>query len=348
MKKTNNVHVSAFELIESPQEVMERFPMTKKANETVWKGREDLQNILDGHDERIAVVVGPCSIHDMDQAIDYAQKLNELRKKVEDKMVIVMRTYFEKPRTTIGWKGFIYDPYLDNSYTLAKGVELARELLIQINEMGLPTATEVLGPMTIQYYSDLICWAAIGARTAESQTHRELASGLSMPVGFKNGTMGNVNIALNAIVTAASEHHFLGMDEDGKVSVVRTTGNPYCHIVLRGGKNGPNYSAERVAELEKDCVKAGLPAQFFVDCSHANSEKDHKKQHVVWNDVIAQIKSGSPAIKGIMVESHLNEGKQNIAGGWGELEYGVSVTDACIGIEETERLVLEAYEQLGS
>lgn len=346
MKKTNNVHVDAFELIESPEQVMAKFPMTSKTNETVWKGREDIQNIMDGHDDRTVVVVGPCSIHDMDQALEYAKKLNTLRKKVEDKMVIVMRTYFEKPRTTIGWKGFIYDPYLDNSYTLAKGVELARDLLIQINELGLPTATEVLGPITIQYYSDLICWSAIGARTAESQTHRELASGLSMPVGFKNGTMGNVDIALNAIVTATNEHHFLGMDGDGKVAVVRTTGNPYCHIVLRGGKNGPNYQAEKIAQLEKDCIDAGLPAQFFVDCSHANSNKDHKQQPVVWNDVIQQIKNGTSAIKGIMVESHIHEGRQDIAGGWGELEYGVSVTDACIGFEETENMIMSAYERL--
>ncbi len=346
MQQTNNLHVAGFEPIESPGVVMEKVPVTAKANDTVFRGRNDIQNILNGDDSRKVVVVGPCSIHDMEQALEYAKRLNALREKVEDKMVIVMRAYFEKPRTTVGWKGFIYDPYLDNSYSLAKGVELARDLLIKINDMGLPTATEVLGPITIQYYSDLICWSAIGARTAESQTHRELASGLSMPVGFKNGTLGNVNIALNAIVTAASEHSFLGMDDSGQVSVVRTTGNPYCHIVLRGGKNGPNYSAQHVAKLEGDCEEKGMVPQFFVDCSHANSGKDHCNQPRVWESVWEQIKDGSQSIFGIMMESNLEEGRQDIGGGWGELEYGVSVTDSCMSFATTEQLILDTYHSL--
>jgi 3-deoxy-7-phosphoheptulonate synthase len=343
MTQINNLHVSAFEAIESPKEVMSKVPITQKATDTVFKGRQDLQNIFDGKDPRKVVIVGPCSIHNMDQALEYADKLNELRLKVEDKMHIIMRAYFEKPRTTVGWKGFIYDPYLDNSYTLAKGVELARELLIKINDMGLPTATEVLGPITIQYYSDLICWAAIGARTAESQTHRELASGLSMPVGFKNGTLGNVDIALNAIITANNKHQFLGMDEQGKVSIVKTTGNQYCHIVLRGGKNGPNYESEHVKNLEKTCSEADMKAQFLIDCSHANSNKDYRNQAKVWESAWQQIQEGSSSIYGLMMESNLCEGNQKLSK---DLKHGVSITDSCIGWETTEELIMGTYQSL--
>ncbi len=343
MTQINNLHVSAFEAIESPGEVMSKVPITPEATETVFKGRQDLQNIFNDKDSRKIIIVGPCSIHDMDQTLEYAEKLNELRLKVEDKMVLVMRTYFEKPRTTIGWKGFIYDPYLDNSYTLTKGVELARELLIKINEMGLPTATEVLGPITIQYYSDLICWSAIGARTAESQTHRELASGLSMPVGFKNGTLGNVDIALNAIITANSKHQFLGMDAEGKVSIVKTTGNQYCHIVLRGGKNGPNYSADHISSFEKTCQNADMKAQFLIDCSHANSGKDYRNQTQVWHSTWDQIKNGSQSIYGLMMESNLYEGKQKLSE---DLKHGVSITDSCVSWETTEEHIMETYKSL--
>lgn len=329
-----------------PDAVIAKVPVTRRARETVIKGRGAIQDILDGRDFRKIVVVGPCSIHDYDAAEEYAEKLNKFRKRVENKLVIVMRAYFEKPRTTVGWKGFIYDPYLDNSYSLAEGVILARKLLVKINDMGLPTATEVLGPIVIQYYSDLICWSAIGARTAESQTHRELASGLSMPVGFKNGTEGNVDIAINAILAAQAEHHFLGMDDRGKVSVVETMGNPYGHIILRGGKNGPNYFARCVAEAEKECRKVGLSPKILIDCSHSNSEKNYQNQAKVWKSVWNQIKRGSKSIKGIMLESNLFEGSQNISGGWGELKYGVSVTDACVGFKETKELILGAYGDL--
>ncbi len=336
MNNTNNLRVSSFKDIASPNEVRKEIPITDKSLATVIKAREDIQNIIDGKDDRKIVIVGPCSIHNYDQALEYARKLNELRKKVEDKLVIIMRTYFEKPRTTVGWKGFLYDPHLDGSYDLQKGVNLSRKLLVEINEMGLPTATEVLGPIVIQYYSDLICWSAIGARTAESQTHRELASGLSMPVGFKNGTEGNLDIAINAILSAKANHSFLGMDEDGKVAIVETTGNEYGHIILRGGKNGPNYSTEIVKETADLCVDAKITPAVIVDCSHANSGKDFRNQSKVWANVWEQIENGGNSIKGFMLESNLTEGKQKIGD---NLEYGISITDSCIGIEETELLL---------
>ena len=343
--KINNLRVSAFGDIASPSEVLRQAKITDRAAETVVKAREDIQNILDGKDHRKIIIVGPCSIHDSEAALEYAEKLNALRKKVEGKFVIVMRTYFEKPRTTIGWKGFIYDPYLDDSYSLKEGVVLARKMLIEINDMGLPTGTEVLGPIVIQYYSDLICWSAIGARTAESQTHRELASGLSMPVGFKNGTEGNVDVAVNAILSAESPHNFLGMDDEGKVSVVSTTGNPYGHIILRGG-NGTNYSSKDVALATNFCKKAGVKPRIIIDCSHANSEKDHRNQVKVWDDVMGQIKNGSENIMGLMLESNLFEGSQKISSNLDEMKYGISVTDSCISWDETKKIISDAYKNL--
>lgn len=343
MTQTNNLRIKSFKAIASPAEVMNKVKVSEKAQETVVKGRAGIEAILDGRDSRKIVVVGPCSIHDADAALEYASKLKELSEKVEDKLLIVMRTYFEKPRTTVGWKGFIYDPYLDDSYSLKEGVVLARKMLAEINEMGLPTATEVLGPIIIQYYADLICWSAIGARTAESQTHRELASGLSMPVGFKNGTEGNLDIAINAIVSAQASHHFVGMDDDGRVSVVDTLGNPYGHLILRGGKGGPNYSEADVAAAVKDCDDAGVMSSLIVDCSHANSGKDFRGQAAVWHNVWGQINAGSSHIKGLMLESNLCEGSQSIGGGWGELKRGVSVTDSCMGWEETEKLIMGLY-----
>ncbi len=342
----NNLRVKSFEAIASPTEVMKRAKITRRAAETVMAGRQAIQDVLDGKDKRKIVIVGPCSIHNADAAIEYAEKLKVLRKRVEDKMVIVMRAYFEKPRTTIGWKGFIYDPYLDDTYSLKDGVILARKLLVHINDIGIPTGTEVLGPIVIQYYSDLICWSAIGARTAESQTHRELASGLSMPVGFKNGTEGNVDVAVNAIIAADSEHGFLGMDDQGKIAVVNTMGNPYGHIILRGGVSGPNYSAGEVAKAVNFCRKAGVKPRILIDCSHANSEKDYRNQAKVWWDVWGQIKAGSGSIMGVMLESNLFEGSQKVGGGWGELKHGVSVTDSCIGWKETKELVMGAWKIL--
>jgi len=340
MNNTNNLRISSFKDIASPNEVRQEIPITETALSTVVRAREDIQNIIDGKDDRKIVIVGPCSIHNYDQTLEYARKLNELRIKTEDKLLIIMRTYFEKPRTTVGWKGFLYDPHLDGSYDLQEGVNLSRKLLVEINEMGLPTATEVLGPIVIQYYSDLICWSAIGARTAESQTHRELASGLSMPVGFKNGTEGNLDIAINAILSAKANHSFLGMDEDGKVAIVETTGNEYGHIILRGGKNGPNYSAESIKETADLCVDAGITPAIIVDCSHANSGKDFRNQSVVWHDAWKQIENGGDSIKGFMLESNLEEGNQKIGD---NLEYGVSITDSCIGLEETELLLGKSF-----
>ncbi|MDP3975851.1 MAG: 3-deoxy-7-phosphoheptulonate synthase [bacterium] len=340
MKQTNNLRVKSFQAIAHPGEILRQTPITEAASQTVARGREAIENILDGKDKRRFVIIGPCSIHDYQQSIEYARRLNELRKKVEDRLVLVMRAYFEKPRTSVGWKGLIYDPYLDDSGKLEEGVKLARKILLEINEMGLPTATEVLGPITIQYYSDLVTWTAIGARTTESQTHRELASGLSMPVGFKNGTEGNVDISLNAIKSARASHHFFGMNDDGQASIVETTGNPYGHIVLRGGKRGQNYDAQSVSKVEEECRKAGIEPRLLIDCSHENSGKDHTKQYLAWNSVMEQINNGSTSIVGMMVESNLAAGRQQIPLDLDELAYGVSVTDACIGWEETEKLIL--------
>lgn len=331
MRQTNNLRIEQFKDIESPESLRTRLPLTEKAAQTVFEGRKEVEAILRGEDQRKLIVVGPCSIHDRKAALEYAERLAELREKVADKYVIVMRAYFEKPRTTVGWKGFVYDPFLDGSYNLEKGVELARELLIEINELGLPTATEVLGPVVIQYYSDLITWSAIGARTTESQTHRELASGLSMPVGFKNGTSGDFKIAINAILSAAESHHFLGMDENGKVAVVETKGNNDGHVILRGGSKGPNYDEESVAAVASACKESGVCERLIVDCSHANSDKDFRKQGEVFEKVI-----GNEAVVGVMIESNINEGQQGIDGA---LEYGMSVTDGCIGWEETVKLL---------
>lgn len=342
--KINNIRVKAFEDILTPEQVVAQVQITAAAEKTVFRARNDIQAIIDGEDDRKIIIVGPCSIHDKEQALDYARKLNVLREELSDKFIIVMRTYFEKPRTTVGWKGFIYDPGLDGVYGLQEGVKEAREVLVQINDMGLPTATEVLGPIVIQYYADLICWSAIGARTAESQTHRELASGLSMPVGFKNGTEGNVDIAINAILASQAEHGFLGMDDTGKVSVVQTKGNPYGHLILRGGKSGPNYDAGSIAKIEALCKDKELNSALFVDCSHANSAKDYKNQGKVWKDVWEQINAGSNSIVGLMLESNLKPGRQDLLNWDKDLEYGVSVTDACIGWEETEELLRSAYK----
>ncbi|PIR55623.1 3-deoxy-7-phosphoheptulonate synthase [Candidatus Peregrinibacteria bacterium CG10_big_fil_rev_8_21_14_0_10_36_19] len=340
MKRINNLRVASFQGIAAPAEVFEKLPVNDAAGACVAGARENIENILSGKDKRKIIIVGPCSIHNYEQAIEYAKKLNELRKKVEDKLVIIMRTYLEKPRTTVGWKGFLYDPHLDGSYDLIEGVMTSRKLLLEINEMGLPTATEVLGPVVIQYYSDLICWSAIGARTAESQTHRELASGLSMPVGFKNGTAGNLDIAINAILAAQEKHHFLGMDDAGRVAVVETKGNQYCHLILRGGSKGPNYDEVSVKNAIEACKKADVNSRLIVDCSHANSEKNYKNQGNVFRNVWGQIKSGNDNIAGLMIESNLFEGSQKISQ---SMQHGVSVTDSCISFEETERLIMEAY-----
>jgi 3-deoxy-7-phosphoheptulonate synthase len=308
--------------------------------------RERIQRILFREDPRLLVVVGPCSIHDLDGALDYARRLNQLRLELASQMEIVMRAYFEKPRTTIGWKGLINDPHLDGSYDMETGIKRARALLVQLNAMGLPAGTEFVDPITPQYIDDLISWSAIGARTTESQTHREMASGLSMPIGFKNGTDGGLQIALDAMVSARSPHSFLGIDQDGVTSIVRTSGNPVGHLVLRGGRTQPNYDANSLLEAESKLLQAGLRAGIMVDCSHANSAKQFWRQEEVWHSVLQQRAAGNRALVGVMVESYLDEGNQAFPKPGGTLRYGVSITDACVSWEVTERMLRAGAEIL--
>ena len=320
--------------------------MTEVANSTVVSGRDVVSRILQRQDSRFLVVVGPCSIHDPKGALEYDRKLNTIRKDVEDKLAIVMRVYFEKPRTTIGWKGLINDPHLDGTYDIETGLKTARKLLLEINEMGLPAATEFLDPITPQYIADLVSWAAIGARTTESQTHREMASGLSMPVGYKNATDGSLQIALDAMLAAGTPHNFLGIDQDGVTSIIRTSGNPVGHVVLRGGRARTNYDAESLREAEAQLVKAKLPSVLMVDCSHANSSKQHSRQEDVWKDLIQQRIAGNKSLIGAMVESYLGEGSQPIPKDLNELKFGVSITDACLGWEITERMLRSGHAAL--
>jgi 3-deoxy-7-phosphoheptulonate synthase len=303
--------------------------------------------VLAGDDPRLIVVVGPCSIHDPDAARDYATRLHALAARVSDRLLVVMRVYFEKPRTTVGWKGLINDPHLDDSFDVATGLRLARSLLIEIARMGLPTATEFLEPITPQYIADTIVLGAIGARTTESPTHRQMASGLSMPVGFKNSTDGSLQAAIDAMLAAKTAHCFLGIDNDGGTCVVTTTGNPFGMLMLRGGRSGSNYSPEVMEEARTKMEKAGLPPRIVVDCSHANSGKDPTRQSIVWRDVLAQRAAGDRSIVGMMLESNIHPGSQAVQADRLKLAYGVSVTDACIGWEETEQLILEAHAQLG-
>jgi 3-deoxy-7-phosphoheptulonate synthase len=320
--------------------------MSEQANATVVEGRKSLQNILSGTDKRMLAVVGPCSIHDREAAVEYAEKLRELAERVKDTLRIVMRVYFEKPRTTIGWRGMITDPDLDGSYNIEKGLKRARELLLTINEMGLPTGSEMLDPIVPQYISDLVAWAAIGARTTESQTHREMASGLSMPVGFKNGTSGNLQLALDAMSSSVHPHSFIGIDQEGRTCVVHTKGNEYVHIILRGGRSGPNYYEENVEDAEELLKNTGLNPAVMIDCSHANSGKNHEKQSRVLRSVREQRRRGNRSIIGFMMESNLAAGNQAIPKDLKDLEYGCSVTDQCIGWEETERLIEETSDVL--
>jgi 3-deoxy-7-phosphoheptulonate synthase len=330
----------------TPKELKAELPMTEIANRTVVESRECVTRILRREDPRLLVVVGPCSIHNVDAALDYAKRLSRLRKELADRMEIVMRVYFEKPRTTIGWKGLINDPHLDGSKDIESGLRMARKLLLQVNELGLPAGTEFLDPIVPQYTAELISWAAIGARTTESQTHREMASGLSMPVGYKNSTDGSLQTAVDAMCAARSEHSFLGIDEDGVTSVVRTSGNPDGHIVLRGGRGRTNYDAESIRESESTLEQAGLVPALMVDCSHANSGKKPERQEVVWQSVVAQRAAGNRSLIGLMVESNLQEGSQPFPQPAEKLLPGVSITDACISWETTERVLREGYETL--
>jgi 3-deoxy-7-phosphoheptulonate synthase len=321
--------------------------LTQAAARTVIEGRRAVERILGGEDSRLMAVVGPCSIHDLDAARDYAGRLQALSRRVEDRLLVIMRVYFEKPRTTVGWKGLINDPHLDDTFDVSTGLRLARGLLIEIGGLGLAVATEFLEPITPQYIADTIVLGAIGARTTESPTHRQMASGLSMPVGFKNSTDGSLQAAIDAMQSARTPHSFLGIDNDGGTCVVSTTGNPWGVLMLRGGRSGSNYSPEVMHEARQRLESAGLPVRVVVDCSHANSGKDHRRQSIVWRDVLEQRVAGDRAIVGMMLESNINAGSQPASSDRSKLAYGVSVTDGCIGWEETESLLLEAHARLG-
>ena len=346
MFPTQNLHVKETARLLTPRALKAELPMSEASNRTVVATREKVMRILEQKDPRLLVVVGPCSIHDIAGALEYAARLNELRKELAEQMEIVMRVYFEKPRTTIGWKGLINDPHLDGSYDIETGLKKARRLLLDLTAMGMPAATEFLDPITPQYTADLITWAAVGARTTESQTHREMASGLSMPVGFKNGTDGSLQIALDAMQSARTPHSFLGIDQDGITSIIRTTGNPVGHVVLRGGRQRTNYDAASIQEAETRLAQAGLPVVLMVDCSHANSAKQHERQEEVWRSVIEQRASGTGSLIGVMVESYLEEGNQPIPSAPAQLRYGVSITDACLGWDVTERMLRSGRETL--
>jgi 3-deoxy-7-phosphoheptulonate synthase len=343
-----DVNIESFTPMAAPAEIKALVPMTEKAAAAVAAGRAAVRAVLDGTDERFLVITGPCSIHDPKAALEYAQKLSALRDELGDAILFVMRVYFEKPRTVAGWKGFVNDPRMDGSFRIAEGMTRARELMRTISEMGLPLATEALDPSGPQYLGDFVSWYAIGARTAESQTHREMASGLSAPVGFKNGTDGNVATAINAINSSRRGHHFLGLYEDGRAAVIFTKGNRYGHLVLRGGGGRPNYDAVSVMLAEKALEKAGLPQRIIVDCSHANSMKKPELQPFVLADVMAQKMNGNRSICGVMLESNLFEGRQDIPENLADLRYGVSVTDACISWETTEKILRKAADELRS
>jgi 3-deoxy-7-phosphoheptulonate synthase len=346
MLPTQNLHVKEAVRLLTPRALKAELPAGESVNRAVVASRDRVTRILQRQDPRLLVVVGPCSIHDVAGALEYGTRLNQLREEFEDQMEMVMRVYFEKPRTTIGWKGLINDPHLDGTYDIETGLKQARRLLLELTSMGLPTATEFLDPIIPQYIDDLVTWAAVGARTTESQTHREMASGLSMPVGFKNGTDGSLQIALDAMISARTQHSFLGIDQDGITSIIRTTGNPVGHIVLRGGRARTNYDAVSLRDAEQQLSKAGLPSVLMVDCSHANSGKQHARQEEVWRSVIEQRKLGNDAIIGMMVESYLQEGNQAFPRPANELCYGVSITDACLGWEATERMLRWAKAEL--
>ncbi|KVX00463.1 3-deoxy-7-phosphoheptulonate synthase AroG [Shewanella frigidimarina] len=335
--QNDDIRIDEIKELLPPIAILERFPATEHASSTVFNARNSIHQILARKDDRLLVVIGPCSIHDPVAALEYGQRLVKLREQYKNQLEIVMRVYFEKPRTTVGWKGLINDPYMDNSFQLNDGLRTARKLLVDLNDSGMPTAGEFLDMITPQYVADMMCWGAIGARTTESQVHRELSSGLSCPVGFKNGTDGTIKVAIDAIGAASAPHHFLSVTKFGHSAIVSTKGNPDCHIILRGGR-APNYSAEHVSDIAKQLAKSGLTDNIMIDFSHANSSKDYKRQMLVAEDVAGQISQGNHAIFGVMVESHLVEGRQDLIEG-SELCYGQSVTDACIGWDDTESLL---------
>jgi 3-deoxy-7-phosphoheptulonate synthase len=341
-----DLNIASTTALVTPNALQAEQPLNDIASKVVTEGRETVKAILERKDHRLMVVIGPCSIHDTAAAMDYAKRLKSLSEKVSDTLMIVMRVYFEKPRTTVGWKGLINDPYLDDSFNIQEGLRIGRKLMIDISELGLPIATEALDPISPQYLQDLVSWSAIGARTTESQTHREMASGLSSPVGFKNGTDGSLTVAINAMQSVSSSHRFLGINRDGCVSIIRTAGNPHSHVVLRGGGGKPNYDAVSVAVCEKELKNSGVSQNIMVDCSHANSNKNHELQPLVFENVANQIIEGNKSIVGVMIESNIGPGNQKINSDRSQMEYGVSVTDACIDWETTESLLLNTAERL--
>lgn len=346
MQAVDNINVRSENILVVPEEMKRELPLSEDIQKFITRSRQTIKNILDDADHRLFVVVGPCSIHDPAAAIEYARRLKELADKLSDTLYVVMRVYFEKPRTTTGWKGLINDPTLDGSFRIHEGLTIARRLLINIAELGLPAATEALDPISPQYLQDLITWTAIGARTTESQTHREMASGLSSPVGFKNGTDGNLAVAINAMKSAAEPHSFLGINREGRVSIIQTTGNSDAHIVLRGGGGKPNYDSVNVALCERVLSEHGLRPNIMIDCSHANSQKKYELQPLVMHDVVNQILEGNRSIKALMVESNLHAGGQSLTGSLNALRYGVSITDQCIDWETTERALVSMREKL--
>ena len=347
-KPTQDLHVRGLTALPSPAQLKASLPLTDEARRTVLEARDAIKQVLLGKSNRLIVIVGPCSIHDEAAALEYAQRLDTLRRQVQDTLLIVMRVYFEKPRTTTGWKGLIYDPHLDDTFDMAGGLRIARDILLKINSMGLPAATEFLDPFVPQYIADLVSWAAIGARTTESQTHRQMASGLSMPVGYKNSTTGDLKVAINAMLSARARHAFLGIDAEGRACIVNTTGNIWGHAILRGGHEMTNYDAKAVATAAAALEKSALPSSLMVDCSHANSGKKHTGQAAVWRSVIKQRTAGNRDLIGLMLESNLEAGRQDLPadGDIKKLKHGVSVTDECTGWDETEQLIREAHEAL--
>ena len=346
MIKTNNLKITGITPIIAPADLRQVFPLSTLRAEFVNKSRDRLKEILQRRDKRLMVVVGPCSIHDPDAAVEYARRLAALARRVEDQLLLVMRVYFEKPRTTVGWKGLINDPDMDGSHLISKGLGIARGLLLKITELEVPVANEMLDPITPEYVADMISWGAIGARTTESQTHREMSSGLSFPVGFKNGTDGNLQIAIDAMKAAQHPHSFLGINREGRTSIIQTAGNPDVHIVLRGGSRKVNYHPEDIAHTEESLQKSGLFPTIMVDCSHGNSNKDYQKQPEVLESVVQQVLDGNTSISGVMIESNLEAGSQKISTDINQLKYGVSITDACIDWATTEQILLDAHAKL--
>ena len=343
-----DVNIQRTEPLISPVDLVKELPLTPEVEATVLEGRRQIQAVLRGDDPRFLVIVGPCSIHDEKAALDYAVRLKKLSDEMSDHVLLVMRVYFEKPRTTIGWKGLLYDPNLDDTFDINEGLRRARTLLTKIGEIGVFTGTEFLDPIVPQYLAGMVSWAAIGARTTESQTHRQMASGLSMPVGFKNGTDGSAQVAVDAMISARAPHAFLGIDHFGQTCVVQTSGNAYGHLVLRGGNSGPNFGSDAIAEACALLSKSDVPSQMMVDCSHGNSNKDHTRQGIALKDIIEQRVAGNANIIGCMLESNINPGAQKLNGDLASLEYGVSVTDACIGWDETDELMRWAHGKMAN